>query len=373
MYAYENLLAQGYFPFYAIFIEIDPVHIDFNVHPTKTEIKFDDERTIYAVVCAAVRQAIASHGLAPSIDFNFNVNFGKDKEKQRTYTKGMVSVEGKRISDNTPGKSSKCSPIEREIDRQQQSNQRHWERLYVENPENFNPTTISQTQQNKRTVNIEENTTTQKVHIVSSAANTIADYESFDGEMALQERKAIQIRNKYIACPVRSGLMIIDREAAMERIFYERFTQQLKTGKTNAQKLLFPIKVALNPSDFVLIVAVKEELKTLGLIFETTDKHEVIISAVPHSLEKSDEKELLEGFIEQLKFYQLDAQNNAKYQSARALAKRAATKAKRLLEKQEINTVIEELLSCANPNYTPDGKKTLSIMSMESIGELFAN
>ena len=331
MSAFENLLPDGSFPFYVIFIEIDPKHIDVNVHPTKTEIKFDDERAIYAVVRSAVRQAIGSHNLTPAIDFDADVNI-ISKLSQGASNANDVYFE-ERFSSSLRG-----------------ANQEHWEKLF-EQSKNFSPPTPE-----------------PQVLRFESSANRGSD----DPETSPPEEKAIvQLHQRYVMRQVKSGLMIVDQQLAHERILYEKFLNQLKNKSAQSQQDLFPQAVTLSAADFALVLEMEQEIAALGFRMEIFGKNTVLINGVPANLPVGSGKSLFEGLIEQFKINQSDLSVPLKENLARSLAKRACIRAGQKLVREEMQALIDSLFACTTSNYSPDGLPTFFIFELRKIESYF--
>lgn len=353
MNAYEGLLQDNTFPFYLLNIEIDPKHIDVNVHPTKTEVKFDDERTVYAIVRAAVKQALAKNGALPSIDFEMNVNFGQ-------FDQASLSKPQSKPVEKVPVNISTSNP-------RQESNLKNWEKL-------FPPTDHTPKQQPWEMPEIPDNSPEEKSSEItfSSAANEISDVSHSNGQHVGGKKSVMQIRNKYILSQVKSGLMIIDQEAAMERILFERFLSNIERHSSGAsQQLLFPRTIQLPPSDYALMVELKEEITSLGFLIEEFGSNALIINGIPVDVAGVDEKEMIESFIEQFKSNQSEISLSNQENAARSLAKRMANRSAQNLDERGMNALIEQLFACSNPNYSPSGKKTLAMMSMDKIDGLF--
>lgn len=333
MSAFEGLLPDNSFPFYVIFIEIDPKHIDVNVHPTKTEIKFDDERAVYAVVRSAVRQAIGSHNLIPGIDFDADVNIISKLSQAATQSKDIYFEE--RFS----------TALHR-------SNQENWEKLFE------GPSKLTDQNDNKgREV--------QTLRFESSLNKPASD------QPGLEEKFLYQLHDRYIIRQVRSGMMILDQQLLHERILFERFLGQLKNKAAESQQSLFPQTITLSAADFALVMEMEQEITALGFRFEIFGKNALLINGIPANLSSGREKELFEGLLEQFKINQSELSVPLKENLARSLAKRACIKSGQKLIKEEMQSLIESLFACTTPNYTPDGRPTFFIFEMNKIESYF--
>ncbi len=326
MNAFEGLLTENSFPFYVLFIEIDPRHIDVNVHPTKTEIKFDDERAVYAVVRSAVRQAIGAHNLIPALDFTADVN--------------IIS----KLS-NSAGQSKEAYFEERFSTALHRSNQENWEKMF----DGLENSKLVQQQPEPQTLRFE------------SALNRPDE----------EEAPVFQIHNRYIVKQVRAGLMLIDQQAAHERILFEKISEQLKNKSGQSQQSLFPQTVSFSAADFALVLEMQPEIEALGFRFEIFGKQTVVVNGIPAALSPGREKEYFEGLIEQFKINQSELAIPIQENLARALARRACLKAGQKLQKQEMVSLIAQLFGCSNSNYTPGGNATYFILEMSKIESYF--
>ena len=330
--AYEGLLPENSYPFYVLFIEIDPKHIDVNVHPTKTEIKFDDERAVYAVVWSAVKQALGAHNLSPAIDFHADVNL-------------VNKLEGQTITKERYFEEQFSTSLHR-------SNLKNWEKAFDQ-----------EDGYSRLFDKVEPRPTTEL--LFESAMNKEAVPPMPSNELGI-----FQFHQKYIVRAVRSGLMIIDQQAAHERVLFEKYMAQLKTKPGNSQQSLFPQTVQLSASDFVLVMEMEKEILALGFRFEVFGKNTLLILGTPADIDGS-EKELLEGLMEQFKLNQSELHLPLQENLARAMAKRTSIKSGQLLANEAILALVESLFACANPNHSPEGNPTFFVFDSSKVESHF--
>lgn len=326
--AFEGLMPDGSFPFYVLFVEIDPRHIDVNVHPTKTEIKFDDERSVYAVISAAVRQALGAHNLAPAIDFTSDVNMAVKLDHGTSVSKDQYFDE----RFGTLGR----------------SNLENWEKIF------------------------EQGSGVQS-RLMSQADQQHVLYESKlnSSPKTNEERISFQLFDRYLVKAVSTGLVIIDQSAAHERVLYERFMRQLNLEDGSSQQSLFPQTITMNAADFTMVMEMAKELKALGFQFEVFGKNALLINGIPTGMARP-EKEIFEGLIEQFKMNQSRLQVPLRENLARALAKRGAIQPGKKLAREEIEAVIAGLFACGNPNFSPDGNPTFFTFDASKLEGLFS-
>jgi DNA mismatch repair protein MutL len=344
--AFEGMIQTDQHPFYVLFLEIDPSHIDINVHPTKTEIKFDDERTVYAVVRAAVRQALGAHHVVPSLDFSLDVNFN-DKWDQDPENKIKVDQEYSYKTFNTPEfKKSSASG---------------WEKLF-EGDFKGGPVVASQ----------KSNEDDTEVLTFSSRANPESEPSILHSKEMLENTgTTFQVELNYIVAQMSTGLLIVDQQAAHERILYERYLKQLKLAQGPSQQSLFPPVIELSPSDFELVSGLLPELHSLGFMISVFGNQAVVVQGVPADIQVRNEKELFEGLIEQFKNFKNELSLDTRENLARSLARKSSLKRGQKLNDQEMETLVGQLFACQNANYGLSGNKTFVKLDLSSIHSFF--
>ncbi len=332
--AFQGLIAEGTFPFYVLFIGIDPKHIDINVHPTKTEIKFDDERTAYALVRAAVRQALATHNITPALDFTADINLGQ-----------KLAVSRETIKDKNYGQFRSTEL--------QQSNLENWDRLFDENKGKGDFDDFKKHDDQAVTLTFGSE--------INSGKELVDSHE--------KGKPIFQLHNHYIVTQVKSGMLLVDQQAAHERVLYEKYTLYLEKKSGASQQSLFPEAVSLNPSDFALVMEMEEEIASLGFLIEPFGKSDVLIKGMPAEV-SGNEKDIFEGLIDQFK-KNVELSLPKKENLARALAKRTGIKIGNRLNEQEMEVLIDQLFACKNANYSPNGRSTFHILEISNIENYF--
>ena len=359
--AFEATIPEGSSPFYVLFIEINPSHIDINIHPTKTEIKFDDERAVYAIIRSAVRRSIGVYNLTPSIDFESDINFGNLTNTGRfSDSPNPLSSSFSGISDFEKSRQqSSLPPVPKDDYREKlnaaQGNTENWRKLF-DGIEAFKPN-------NQANLEFESEPMT-----MGSKANDVLDEGKRIAE--IQEISAIQIQNRFIVAQAKNGLMLIDQRAAYERILYEKYFNNLKNKKSFTQQLLFPKTLDLQVADFQLVIEIQEDIRALGFSFEEFGQNTIKINGVPPEVQDENEKEIFEGLVQQFKTNQADLQLDRLENIARSFSKRSSAKYMGELSKIEINLLIHQLFETAVPAYTPNGEPIMTILSLDRLAEL---
>jgi len=331
--AYQNILPVEAIPSYFIFMEADPASIDINIHPTKTEIKFEDERSIWQILMASVREALGRFNIVPSLDFDNEALI--DIPMMRS---SNIIPEQPKIEINT-----KFNPFDGEershersgfVERFEKENVANWEKLYTAlEKENDNP-------------------------------------EQFE-KIRESQRKFFQIKNKYIVCPVKSGLMLIDQKRAHERILYERFLECLSNNRAISQVDMFPVTAELNPADYIIIKEIEKELEILGFNIQHSGKNKITINGRPSDSGSSDPLELLEILLEDYKNTQSEPSTGAREKVAAGMAGASAIQYGKVLTQGEMEDLFDTLFACQAPNYSPKGKPVISILTLEDIDKRF--
>ncbi len=330
--AYDNSISDGSYPFYVLFIDIDPTHIDINIHPTKTEIKFDDERSVYTLLMAVVKKAIGVHNFSPSIDFEANANF--------------LNPSTGNVSENTflppePSSWDKLPPIPNDTQRVV-SNLRNWEQLF-EGVKSENPQA--------------------ELELPPNDSAIIA---------APPQPNFFQFQSKFLFSVNHSGLMVIDQRAALERIYYDRYRRHLQQNTTaSTQPLLFPVTVGMNPADLSLLMDYQTEISQLGFDFDLLGKDTLVVRSLPAEIAHANSQEIFEELVGQIKLNATDLKIDKNNTTALILAKRFAGRNTAKLTPNEIENLIGQLFTSSNPNYTPSGEPTFVVLTLDRLTNLF--
>ncbi len=348
MQAYEKLLPPDTFPSYFLFFELDPANIDINVHPTKTEIKFENDRAIWQIIHAAIRESLGKHNVVPSIDFDQSGSI--DIPVPKRDSSGVSFPEIKVNPDYNPFDTERAGTSfgNREF-KSDKTNLNHWEDLYAG-------------------VEKEPAPQPQKVHFDTGMEDDLygQSKEQFAG------KKVLQLKQKYILTPVKSGLMVIDQKRAHERILFEKFMEVLKSDSVASQQQLFPQTVELNPADTELLKSILADLLSLGFDIREFGKNTFVINGTPGVLDVSSPELIIEKLLEEYKNSPMEAKKKAKEQIAISLAKASALDYGTELKMEEVDRLIDNLFACATPNFSPDGKKVLTIIQTEDIEKSFS-
>ncbi len=323
--AYQRLLPAESFPFYVLYLTLHPSAIDVNVHPTKMEIKFLDEKMIYAIIQAVIKKSLATHHIDDSLDFEHNVNFLPLK---LTTPATLLPTAGLSQRERNYAQ-FKAHATEIPPD--------HWQNLFADLP------------------------TTH----TAPAEKCLA---SFNQEVG--STQAIQLYASYLVTQLPSGVLLIDQQAAHERVLYDSFLAYFQNKNGSSQQLLLPEQLELNPADYQILMEHEPVLRTLGFVIDPFGSSTVIIHGYPTELNRHAPKTVLEGFIEQFKW---NSQPTARGEERviQALAKRGSIPHGKKLTAVEIDSLLAQLFASSNTLYGPDGRKICVVLAQEQLAAFF--
>lgn len=334
--AYEDLLPAHEFPSYYLHITIAPDKIDININPTKTEIKFDDEKSVYAIVRTAVKQALGKYQISPVLDFERETGFDLPFDENRVPKQPAIKVntEYNPFKDKNNSKSAFQTHTER--------NRNNWEILLTDLRRNASEKT--------------ENGTL----IPSSEQGNIK--ETFS---------VLQLNQSYIVTTLRSGLILVDQQRAHERILYEYFLNANSQHSFCCQQLMFPEAIELPAIDATLLNTILPELNAKGFDISEFGKNTFVINGLPAEMELSSIQPFIEKLLEEIKMNSNTDKNNASEKIARTSAKLLCIKRNTSLLTEEMKNLLDKLFACEQPNYTPSGKTIFVTLSNEEIESKF--
>lgn len=332
--AYEASIPKDKHPFYCIFLEINPIHVDINIHPTKTEVKFDDEHTLYVLLNGAIKRNLGAFHSSPTLDFEDNVN---DDLQKKIYAP-FVSPKPQSAPFSFPStKNNYFEPIEKTVVTSQD-----WKNFY-EPPKSIEPPT-------ENIPSLQPQLLPQDVEHVTSA---------------------VMIGSQYVVAEKDKTLYIIHIQNAQERVFYERFLQKTANGaKVSIQQLLFPQTFEFSPADKWLLLENEAELLKMGLEIKDFQGNTLILYGAPSDLPQSKIRETLEQVI-------ADIKEIGKQQLAEKLPERFAKNmairnaAFKTIQSNEAKHLAESLLSCKQPQFSPTGKATFKILPENELTAFF--
>ena len=336
--AFEGLIPSDFFPYYVIFFERDPSKIDVNVHPTKTEVKFEDSKSIYSILRSVIKKSLGSYTLTPQISDNQIFSF----ETSSLPESEVIS------KFNSPNVNSKYNPFSTDI---QPNKRQDWGKILepFKKPES----------------NFYEGG--QKSDDISVKP---------ENQLFIQEEKLLfdgifQLAGGYIICSKNNELYLVNQQAATERVLYDQFKNQFEHHNIAVQTLLFPRMVEFNAADFNLVYSLIEEIKQLGFDISSFGKNTFIINGVPVINDKSDPQITLEGLISNFRQNEQKLQLEKKENLARSMARNAAMSTIGKMTMMEMELLLSQLFQSPQPNFLPNGKPVFIKISQQGLTEMF--
>lgn len=337
--AYDELVKDRSHPAYFIFLEVEPKAIDINIHPTKTEVKFEDEKSMYAILRSAVRQSLGRYNIAPTLDFDQEMGF------QIPLPPRNVQV----VQPELPIRARPIMPTMKDALPQQgismeawpRPERQDWQQLYdgLELPSPTAPQTIARQEE------------------------LLPDTDT--------EKHPVQVHLRYILASIRSGVVLIDQHRAHERVIFERVVKGLAMRETPSQQRLFPINIELSTSDAQTLGAILEEVRLMGIDIEPFGRNSFVVQGLAPFIPESTVRTVIDELLHE--YREVGSASGTKRQErlAVALAKRSAIPYGKSLQREEMTRLIDELFACDQPFATPEGRPTMVTLSLEELEKRF--
>ncbi len=352
MAAYDGILKDGAQPSYFLYLSVPPNTIDINIHPTKTEIKFDDEQAMYAILRASIKHSLGQFNVAPVLDFDRDANLDtpyhyKDLEGETP----TIQVDGNfnPFSDDKPNKHYANSSYKKP------ESTANWESLYVGLKQD--------------TESIIEN---GDFLFEDSESEEITGSLFNDDEVDQVVNKSYQIHKKYIVSPIKSGMLIVDQQRAHQRILYEQFLVSMTVHHASSQQLLFPLQLSFSSNEMELISELKTALFNTGFVFDENIDNNIVISGLPIHVVESEVPLLLEQLLSDLHNGIPENSFSQNDTIAKSMAKSLAVKTGIALTEKEQENLVNGLFACKDPNVSPFQKPTFITMRVEDLDKKFA-
>lgn len=354
--AFEELIEQGAHPTYFIHFEVPANSIDINIHPTKTEVKFDNEKSIYAIIRATVKHSLGQYNVTPALDFSRDATLDmpydfKDKQSISTprilvdptfnpFKTDTPISPPKGLEEKTPKSfSSPSSESSKTYQSSYKKDPGNWESLYT---------------------NLE------------TVPTTPAQGQLFESTQEKETGKTFQIQKKYILSSIKSGVVLIHQTLAHQRILYEEYLENITVKEANSQQLLFPITVSFSSTDIEMINEMKSDLESTGFVFNEFTEDTVVIGGIPTSISESQITLILEQLLDDMKMEVPDTSFSHFDVMAKSFAKSLAIKTGTVLSEKEQETLVNNLFSCKEPSVSPLGKATFKTLTLQEIDTIFS-
>ncbi len=340
--AYDGLLAPKYFPSYFIYMKVDPSTIDINIHPTKTEVKFENESAIYSFIRATVKHSLGQYNISPILDFNRDENLDIPYNYANSTKKETPSIT---VNPNfnpfkTEGNSGKSTftPTKQT---------QNWEALYTE---------------------IEPNAIEDIPVIIESNFEQTSLFSDTEVQKA---NKTYQLQGKYIISSLKNSMLVVKQNLAHQRIIYEELLEKFAKTENLSQVLLIPIEIEFAKHDVAILFENKSELEEIGFQFQEFTSKGIVIKAIPTLIKQTEVLSILEEIIDNSKLEIPKESPSQLDYFCKVIAKNTAIKTGQLLNNKEQERIIDKLFSCKEPNYAPNGKEIFIHLPLEEIEKKF--
>ena len=347
MSAYQEMISGDSFPMYVLFIDLDPTQVDVNVHPTKQEIKFEDEKIIYAFVQAAVKHALAQFSVTPTLDFELDSSIQQLPSIQQPFTEEKRSAA-------TSGSIYKSFTEKHQahfIEPSKKTELKHWRDFFESDKEETD-------NRQSEFGNEQPGPGDRKL---------VTEFTIHDSSFTILN----QLHNQFILAQTQNGFILISQQAAHERVLYDKLNEAMNGSAITTQRSLFPITLDLAPADRAVLEELMPDLHQLGYMIEPFGKNSFVIQGTPADVDQGNEKSVVEKLLEQFKHFSSDLKFSKREKLIRSLAKQQSIKPGQHLTEKEMQALVNDLFNCRQFNSTPDGKPTYLVFKMEQLERMF--
>lgn len=337
MNAYQQMIPSESFPMYVLFIDLDPAVVDVNVHPTKQEIKFEDEKIVYAFVQAAVKHALAQFSVTPTLDFDLDASIQQLPSVQQPFTEKKQEAAASTSIFKGFTQKNQAHFIEK-------NELRHWKDFYEGGQKS------------------------------EAGSQTLEKSEHLSSDLRLQTSDLVeltQLLNTYITVPSKNGFLLIHQQVAHERVIYEQLKAASKDKPVATQRSMFPATLELTPADAAVMTEIAGDLQYLGYIIEPFGKNSFVIQGTPADVGQGNEKHVIDILLEQYKHFSNEVKFSKREKLIRSLARQQSIKAGVRLTEREMRQLVNDLFACEQPNVSPDGSPTYLEFKQEQLERMF--
>lgn len=351
MSAYQDMITTDSFPMYVLFIDLDPTQVDVNVHPTKQEIKFEDEKIVYAFVQAAAKHSLAQFSITPTLDFDLDSSIQQLESIQKPFT------EEKKL-ETTSSSIFKTFTEANQAHKIESGELKHWS-----DPESAQSATDHK--------QLESFQSLGRYLLKSEQHEKTEQLSTHHSPFTIEETEVAQIFNTYILVPTGQSFLLVHQQLAHERIIYERLSNALQGKPMATQRSLFPVSIELAPADAMILTELLPDLYQLGYTIEPFGKTCFVIQGTPADVGSGNEKIILEIILEQYKHFNSDLKISKREMLLRTVALQQAVKPGSSLAKKEMQNLISDLFSCTKSNVSPAGKPVYLEFKKDQLEKMF--
>ncbi len=343
--AFDEMIAKDSFPSYVLYIDLDPSQVDINVHPTKQEIKFEDEKIIYAFVQAAVKHALAQFSIAPSLDFTLNAEIQGLDAINKPFTTDKKDAASSSNLFKTFTQKNQAHFIE-----SNKSELKHWKDFYT------NPS---------------PNETAEPVTENTPFENLLQPVPKQKNITLVPDTPLLQLHNTYIIAATNNGFLLVHQQLAHERVLYERYSMSAHGKQMPTQQSMFPVTLELSGADAAFLSGLLPDLVAIGYQVEPFGNNSFVIQGIPADVPAGNEKHSIELLIEQFKHFSSDVTFSKREKLVRCMARQQAIKSGQSLGQKEMLSLVEDLFTCNSPNVTPTGSPTYLEFKEDYLDRMF--
>lgn len=354
MNAFNEMIAKDSFPMYTLFIDLDPSQVDINVHPTKQEIKFEDEKIVYAFVQSAIKHALAQFSISPTLDFELDASIQSLDAVSKPFTEEKKSTASSSSLYNTFTKKHQSHFIE------SKSNLKHWKEIQS-GAEGYEPV-------EKLPVDLGSSVGSGGV---TGGENFVGGELHTNNQQRPTTENLLQLHNSFIIVQTNRGYYLVHQQNAHERILYERFALAVEGKPIATQQSLFPATIELSAADTVLLNELIPDMNHLGYQLEPFGNNTFVIQGTPADVSQGNEKNAIEKMLEQYKHFSNDLKYSRREKLLRSLALQQSVKAGTALTEKEMKVLVEDLFNCSIPNSTANGKPTYLEFKKDELDKMF--
>jgi DNA mismatch repair protein MutL len=342
MNAYQEMIPGDSFPLYVLFIDLDPAQVDVNVHPTKQEIKFEDEKIVYAFIQAAVKHALAQFSVTPTLDFDLDASIQQLPSVQQPFTaKKQEAASSTSIFKGFTQKHQAHFIEKTEL--------KHWKEFYEV-----------------------EGAKTKSDSEGEDSNNSGGGFPIPDSRFTIHDDAELnQLLNTYIITASKNGFILVHQQAAHERVLYEQMQKANKDKPIATQRSMFPVTLELVPADAAVLQEILADLQQLGYLVEPFGKNTFVVQGTPSDVEAGNEKQVIDIVLEQYKHFSNDLKFSKREKLVRSLSRQQAIRKGTRLTEREIRQLLNDLFACQQPNTTPDGNPTYLEFKQEQLEKMF--
>jgi DNA mismatch repair protein MutL len=362
MNAYRDMIPTESFPLYVLFIDLDPTQVDINVHPTKQEIKFEDEKIVYAFVQAAIKHSLAQFSITPTLDFDLDPSI----QRLDAVSKPVSEENKAAVASSSLYKTFTQKNQAHFIEPTNKSDLRHWKDFY-EAPAAAGGAAAGGAAQGGTPATTAGAGTASGTGAAAGTATTAGPLRI----TPIEDAPLQQLLNTYIVTPTNRSFILVHQQAAHERILYERFVAAAAGKSIASQKSLFPVTLTLSAPDALLLSELLPDLLLLGYSIEPFGKDSFIIQGTPADTGQGDERSALETLLEQYKHFTSEIRFSRREKLIRTMARQQAVRPGTVLNEKEMRRLVDDLFACAQHNVTPGGDPTYIEFKKDYVEKLF--